>query len=475
MATPQTSYPAFTPSGFATSQFSYPVLLNDLNSNDRSFLKDLIRKYGAENYGLWQLLMGKTATYQMTDNKQFYHYEKRELHSSLTVANTVSTGTPGASYTFTVAADSYYVNGACAARVNETGVLASNQSVPLYISAVPSTTANAWTVTITPENTGDVVSSAGAAGAGQILAGDAFLFRGIMDIGEASTTSQGLAPVYDKIFNTTTEHRDDFTMTDFSLIEKQEVVLADGRQYYKYLAQDDMNRRYMNNMFFKVMEANGASNRSANGTFGTIGVQPRVQAGGSIVQYVAGNPTISDFHTLGRALNFFGAPGEYHMLMDFYSKQSLSDLLFTTYKNTFLAASYESFDGGGKEAAAAYGFDSYKEDNITYHFIINPMYNAEMVYKRTVQASTGDSYRNYSLLIPQRINQDPKMQSVTYPSFQIVWQTDPNMMNQRIYTWDYGGAATQNKTGQLNATVSMSSYFGVRCLAVNQYAIFQGI
>lgn len=475
MSTPTTTFPAFQPSGFATSQFNYPILLNDLNSNDRSFLKELIRKYGAENYGLWQLLMGRTATYQMTDNKQFYHYEKRELHSSLTIGDTQSTGTPGASYTFTVAADSYYVNGACAARVNETGVLASNQSVALYISAIPSTTANAWTVTITPENSTDIVASAGGTGSGQLLAGDAFLFRGIMDIGEASTTSSGLAPVYDKIYNTTTEHRDDFTMTDFSLIEKQEVVLADGRQYYKYLAQDDMNRRYMNNMFFKVLEANGASNRSANGTFGTIGVQPRVAANGSTVQYVAGNPTISDFHTLGRALNFFGAPGEYHMLMDFYSYQSLSDMLFTTYKNTFLAATYESFDGDGKEAAAAYGFSSFKEDGITYHFIKNPLYNPEMVYKRQTNASTGSSYNNYSLLIPQRINQDPKMQSVTYPSFQIVWQTDPNMQMQRIYTWDYGGAATNNKTGQLQATVSMSSYFGVRVIASVQYALFIGI
>jgi len=228
-------------------------------------------------------------------------------------------------------------------------------------------------------------------------------------------------------------------------------------------------------MFFKVLEANGATNRSANGTFGTIGVQARVAANGSTVQYVAGNPTISDFHTLGRALNFFGSPGEYHMLMDFYSKQSLSDMLFTTYKNTFLACSYESFDGGGQEAAAAYGFDVYKEDNITYHFKWNPLYNPEMVYKRSIQGSTGSSYNNYSLLIPQRINQDPKMQSVTYPSFQIVWQTAPTMSMQRIYTWDYGGAADNNKTGTLNATVSMSSYFGVRTIAAVQYAIFQGI
>ncbi len=464
--------PAYSPSGFATSQFNYPILLNDLNSNDRSFMKELIRKYGAENYGLWQLLMGKTATYEWTANKQYYHYEKRELHDSLSVASTVSATGAGNSVNITVGADSYYITGACAARVNETCVLASNQSVLFYISAIPSTASNNWVITLTPSNTTDIVASGNTNGA-QVLAGDAILFRGIMDIGEASTLSQGLAPVYDKIYDTTTEHRDDFTITDFATMEKQEVRLSDGQFYYKYLAMDDMNKRFMNNMFVKVMEANGASNRSANGTYGTIGVQPRVSANGSTIQYTAGAPTITDFHTLGRTLNFYGAPGEYHMLMDFFSKQALDDLLFTTYKGTFLNATWESFDGGGKEAAAAYGFDTFREDNITYHFKLNPMYNPEMFYKRV--ATKGNSYANYSLLIPQRINQDPKMQSVTYPSFQIIWQALQTLGSPRIYTWEYGGAAPSNKTATLNDTVSMMSYFGCRVIAPNQYALFVGV
>lgn len=432
----------------------------------------MIRKYGTENYGLWQLLMGQTATYEMTDNKQFYHYEKRELHASISVANTVNTGTPGASVTFVVGLDSYYESGAkCPARINESGIIDSS-GVACWISAIPVITTNAWRVTISPKNTTDIIASAGTNGA-QLLAGDTFLFRGLMDMGEASTTSQGLAPVYDKIYNTTTEHRDDFTATDFTMMEKQEVILYEGQQYYYSLAQGDMNKRYMNNMFFKVMEANGASNQAANGTFGTIGVQPRVAANGSTIQYTAGMPTITDFHTLGRALNFFGSPGEYHMLNDFYSKQAVSDLLFTTYKNTFNAANYESV-GGNKEAGAAYGFDTYRIDNITYHMVVNPMYNTEMIYKRTPQATTGSNYRNYSITIPQRINQDPKS-GESYPCFQIVWQTNTNMGGNRIKTWTYGGAATENQTGTLVKTTSMMSYFGVRVIAANQYALWQGV
>jgi len=103
--------PGFSQSGFATSQFAYPVLLNDLNSNDRSFLHKLVRKYGVENYGLWQLLMGKTATYERTENKQFYHYEKRQQHPSLSVATSVASTGAGNAVTFTVGSDSYYESG----------------------------------------------------------------------------------------------------------------------------------------------------------------------------------------------------------------------------------------------------------------------------------------------------------------------------------------------------------------------------
>ena len=462
------TYPSFSQSGFATSQFGYPVLLNDLNSNDRSFLKKLIRKYGSENYGLWQMLMGQTATYEMTDNKQFYHYEKRQLHPSVSVlANVAGTGA-GNTITFTVGSDSYYIDGTSAPRVGEEVEIVSSGKIA-QISAVPSTTANAWTVTLKPLNTTDTVNSAGSTG---LTAGDIIAFRGRLDVGEASTLGNGIAPVYDKIFNQTTEHRDDFTSSDFALIEKQEVMTVDGQQYYWPLALDDMNRRFMNNMFWKILEANGANNLG-NGTYGTIGVQPRVSQYGSTIQFQQGNPQLSDFQTLGRALNFFGAHGEYHMLNDFYTKQTTSNMLFTLFKNTFNACTYESV-GATKEAAAAYGFDTFRDSNITYHMYQNPMYNVEMVYKRIPSASLGDFYRYYSLLIPQRINQDPKM-GESYPSFQIVFQTTTAFSNNRIYTWAYGGAAQENKTGTLNKTYSMQSYYGVRVIAANQFALFTGV
>lgn len=464
--------PGFSQSGFATAQFGYPVLLNDLNSNDRSFLHKLIRKYGVENYGLWQLLMGKTATYERSENKQFYHYEKRQLHPSISVKTTVASTGAGNAVTFVVGLDSYYESGAkCPARVGETMILDSS-GIQCKITAIPATTTNAWSVTVVPLlNTDNIVS----ANSSSILAGDAFLFRGNTDAGEGSNKTAGIAPVYDKIFNTTTELRDDFDISDFALIEKQEVMLVDGQQYYYNLAQDDMNKRYMNTMFFKVMEGNTVNNLN-NGTYGTIGVQQRVAANGSIVQYTSGNPLRTDFQTLTRALNFFGSPGEYHALNEFYAKQAISNMLFDLFKSTFNACTYESV-GGSKEAAAAYGFDTFKLDNITFHFYQSSMYNTEMVYKRVPQASTGSSYRGYSIMIPQRINQDPKMRdsagnSMSYPSFQIVWQKAPD--GTRIQTWETGGAAPANRTTTMERNISMISYFGARSIAPVQFALFLG-
>lgn len=465
-------FPTFATMGSSTSQFNYPILFNDLNSNDRSFLKDLIRKYGAENYGLWNLLMGRTGEYVETMNKQYYHYEKRELQASLSVKNTVAATGAGNTITFVVdnAVGNYYVDGTCPARIGEE-VRITSSGVLCYISAIPVTTANAWQVTLACNNTTDVIASIGGV---SLLAGELIEFRGRINAGEASTTGTGLYPVYDKIYNTTTEQRDDFTVTDFAMIEKQEVYTINGQQYYMPLAIDDMNRRFMNEMFWAVLESNGANNIS-NGTYGTIGVQPRVATSGSTIYYQGGNPQISDFQTLSRALNFYGSPGDYHLLFDFYSKQSISNTLFTTFKNTFNDVAWENVNyssvGGSKEASVAYGFDFYRDNNINYFMSLNPLYNPEMILKRPTLSSLPSFYQNYGLCIPQRINQDVNQPETTYPAFQIVFQMLEGM---RLKTWEYGGMADRNQTGTLNKTFSMFSIWGVRVIGANQYAQFIG-
>lgn len=452
-----------SPSGVALSSANRS-LLNNLNIFDRSFEKNLVRIYGAENYAIVQMALGNSVVEAKSDNRSFYHYEKRGLHQSVTVNAQITAPAAGAAVTVTLGSGSYYSSGTQSpVRVGEV-VRIMTSGIEGQVTAVNKTTANAHTATITPLRAADAFVSAGSA---NLLAGEFLLLRGAVNIGEQSTVLDGISPLLDKITNTTTEHRDDFTITDRADIEKNEVDFGNGQFYYYYLAMDDMNKRYMNQAFFKVMEGVAVDNL-ANGTVGTTGVIPRVQAAGSTIQYSASSgPAIADIHTLTRTLNFYGGAGEYHFLQDIYQRQAVNDLLFGKYNNG--AIRYASV-GGNEEASVSYGFNSFSIDGYTFHFFLNNMFSPEAVYQINPGAQVPEK-RNYGLLIPQKINNDAKT-GKQFPSFQIVFQ---EVNGQRVLTTETGMLAPTNKTTTANKTITMLSYPGVRTFAANQYAIFQGI
>jgi hypothetical protein len=461
------TYPTYS-QGAISSQAANRSLLNDLNIFDRSFEKNLVRKYGAENYAIVQMALGNSVVEARTDNRQFYHYEKRGLHQAVSVKTQVTAPTAGANTTITIGSSSgtsfsddpnYYssqlpLRPGEVVRIMTSGI--EGQVVSVSSGSYP------LTAVIRPLVAAQALVSAGSA---NLLAGDYLLLRGAVNVGEQSTVLNGMSPILDKIYNTTTEHRDDFTITDRADLEKNEVDFGNGNFYYYYLAQDDMNRRYMNNAFFKIMEGVAVDNLT-NGTVGTTGVIPRVAANGSTIQYTAGSMNLAALHTITRSLNFYGGSGEYHFLQDIYQRQEMNDLLFGTYNNG--AISYGSV-GGSQEAAVSYGFSSFMIDGYTFHFFLNNMFSPEAVYHISPGALTPEK-RNYGLLIPQKINSDAKT-GKQFPSFQIVFQ---EVNGQRILTTETGMLAPQNKTTTANKTISMLSYPGVRVFAANQYVIFDG-
>jgi len=452
-----------TPSGIASSATNR-TLLNNLNIFDRSFEKNLVRIYGAENYAIVQMALGNSVVEAKTDNRSFYHYEKRGLHQAVTVNAQITAPAAGAAVTVTLGTGSYYASGTQSPiRVGEV-VRIMTSGIEGMVTAINKTTANAHTATITPLRAADTFVSAGSA---NLLAGEYLLLRGAVNIGEQSAKLDGISPLLDKITNTTTEHRDDYTITDRADIEKNEVDFGNGQFYYYYLAMDDMNKRYMNQAFFKIMEGVAVDNLS-NGTVGTTGVIPRVSAAGSTIQYTASaGPAISDIHTLTRTLNFYGGAGEYHFLQDIYQRQAVNDLLFGKYNNG--AIRYASV-GGSEEASVSYGFNSFSIDGYTFHFFLNNMFSPEAVYQINPGSQVPEK-RNYGLLIPQKINNDAKS-GKQFPSFQIVFQ---EVNGQRVLTTETGMLAPTNKTTDAQKTITMLSYPGVRTFAANQYAIFQGV
>lgn len=463
--------PTFAQSGIATSAVNR-TLLNNLNIFDRSFEKQLVRIYGNENYALVQMALGNSVMEAKSDNRTFYHYEKRGLHSVVGVKAQVTGPSAGATVTVSIgsssgstyANDPYYYNSTIPLRVGEV-VRIMTSGIEGQVVAVSNSSYPA-TADIRPVRAADAFVSAGSA---NLLATDFLLLRGAVNIGENSSKLNGIAPILDKITNTTTEHRDDFTITDRADIEKNEVDFGNGQHYYYYLAMDDMNKRYMNNAFFKIMEGVAVDNLgSYGGSVGTLGVIPRVAAGGSTIQYTASTgPTIANIHTLTRTLNFYGSPGEYHFLQDIYQRQAVNDLLFGSYNNG--AIRYASV-GGSEEASVSYGFNSFSIDGFTFHFYLNNMFSPEAVYNFNPGSAVPEK-RNYGVLIPQKINSDAKT-GKQFPSFQIVFQ---EVNGQRVLTTETGMLAPSNKTTDAQKTISMLSYPGVRTFAANQYAIFQGV
>ena len=467
------TFPAYSQGAIASASTNRQ-LLNDLNIFDRSFEKNLVRKYGAENYAIVQMALGNSVMEAKSDNRLFYHYEKRGLHQAVSVKAAVVAPAAGANVTVTIgsssattfANDPSYYSSSLPLRPGEVVRIMTSGIEGQVVSV--STGAYPLTAVIRPLVASQAFVSAGSA---NLLASDFLMLRGAVNIGEGSTVLNGMSPILDKIENTTTEHRDDFTITDRAAIEKNEVDFGNGNQYYYYLAQDDMNRRYMNNAFFKIME--GVAVDNITGTVGTTGVIPRIAANGTTIQYTSGQfggvsgTDMSNMQAITRSLNFYGGSGEYHFLQDIFQRQDVSNLLFGKYNNG--AISYGSV-GGSQEAAVSYGFSSFMIDGYTFHFYLNNMFSPEAVYHINPGALVPEK-RNYGVLIPQKINSDAKT-GKQFPSFQIVFQ---EVNGQRILTTETGMLAPQNKTTTANKTLSMLSFPGVRVFSANQYAIVEGV
>jgi len=228
------TFPGYS-QGAAAGSSTNRSLLNDLNIFDRSFEKNLVRKYGAENYALVQMALGNSVVESKTDNQQFYHYEKRGLHQAVKTSAAITGPVAGAEVTVTLAAESYTSSGTLSPiRVGEV-VRVMTSGIEGQIVAVNKTTAGAHTATIRPLQLANAFVSAGSA---NLLAGEYLLLRGAVNVGEKSSKLDGMSPLLDKIYNTTTEHRDDFTITDRADIEKNEVDFGNGNFYYYYLAME---------------------------------------------------------------------------------------------------------------------------------------------------------------------------------------------------------------------------------------------
>jgi hypothetical protein len=459
--------PGYVPGNYATSQAQYTNLLNDLNQVDPAYYPSLIRKYGLEDYTLILEAMGRAIIEAKVENRQIRHAEDSNLHSSIRAAAQVTGTGAGTAITITAHSSDHFSSGTKSPvtvghtyRAHSSGILAQ-------CTAINTTTANAHTFTLKPLNSADAITSAGSA---NVLVDEIFLDRGATNIGEGSDKISGLFPTWSTIINTITEHRDDLAISDVADNEKLQIAVpAAGPGAYRMLATDRLNRRFMNDRAAKIFE--GVPVNNISGTYGTTGLIPRVAASGVNVQYSSGAMSIADIQALTRGLNFYGG-GDYHAIMDQYTKEAMSDLLFTTYKNTFENVNWVKI-AGSKENAAMYGFDAFRINGVTLAMWVNPLFNLEAQYKRS-SVYVG-SYKNFCLLVPQKNDNRDAQNGNIYPSLQVVYQGAGPNNDLKIYSYETGGTAPTNKTTRMERNLTQIAYYGTRVFGASAFGTFKGV
>jgi len=433
------------------------AFVSGLNILDRSYSPKLVEKYGSEQYSLMLEMLGLKVK---TENRDFYHYERRRRHASVQVASLSGGGSAGVDATVTIAAASHYNSGTqTPGRVGEV-VQAGVSGILGKITAISTTTPNAHVYTIKPLRSTEQFNPA---------ANDFLFFHGLQHIGEASTQQVAMQPLVDRITNTVSEIGEDYEITDKAAMEKIEWQDPDsGMTYYKYYGTSEAEKRFLNNRELMAMFSVDVTNTgiTSNGTVGTKGVLDQIKAAGATLGYTVGDITVSDFQRLTRELDFNGSGSEIHMLSDTFQNQELNRTLFALFPNG--AVNWGSV-GGSAEVAAKLGFSSLAIDGFTFHFKKYYGFTPEKMFG--VAPTLAPAYRNYGLAIPQGFGNDPVTQK-KLPTIALRYQEIKPGMELNVY--EYGGLAETNKTGEQKLYNKIIGHYGIQVQAANQAVIWSG-
>lgn len=437
------------------------VLLTDIQMLEPHCYPDFVQNYGPQSYSVILDLLGKK---EMVKGKTFFHFESRgKLHSSILVQTAVVAPAAGADVTVTLTAGSHFNSGTQSPIRQGESVRITSSGIEGKIVSVNKTTPSAHTATIRPNKTTAAFVSAGSA---NLLAGEMLQLMGVTEAGERSTAPDPLIPLNRKITNTTTEIRDCWRETDWSLIEEIQFSYGEGK-FFKYKGMKDTQQRFINNKSFKLMMGDVADNFGAiGGSVGTQGLIPRVRQDGQIQTYTPGSLSITDIHAISRLLDFYGGAQEYHWLQDSFQNQEFNDELFQQYNG---GAIIWNSVGGNKDTAIGYGFSTVFIDGYTYHVRKEPWFNPETIFGQRPTAAVTPEFQSFGIFIPQKQFSDPE-RNVQVPANSIVYNA-PLGGSEEMRVWQTGAFADANKTEVAEVAVHYLTYCGMRVFGANQYAI----
>ena len=458
-------------------------LISDLQILQPHNYRQFVEKFGAQNWTTWLATFGGM---EKVDGREFFHFEDTgKLMVAVTNKTAVVAPAAGATVTVTLAVADHWDSGTkSAARAGETARLASNGYEGKVLS-VNKTVDNAHTMTIRPLKSTLAFVSAGSA---NLLAGEVIKLGSNTEAGEASSNIDPQMPIDERIDNTTTEIRDDWTATDRAMMEaiyydyKEDggfgsEGLARGKQgAYTYKGLVQANQRFLNNVDFKLLFGGVQTNTGLNaGTVGTKGMVPEIVERGNAVTYSLGSLGISKLHAITAQMDVYGNAQSAMWLMDIFQRQEFDDTLFAQYP----AGAYVWGSGTASEnATVAYGFDAFKIDNYMLKLGKYAGFNTEVTHGKTPDV---DQYRNFGIIIPEgeataKYGNGGGVKSGRIKNIQVMYQEPMGggTINNGVKVWEYGGASPAANTATMTDTVSMITYKGIRCSALNQFFTVSG-
>jgi hypothetical protein len=465
--------------GAISSPYVNRQLISDLQLLTPQYYKQYVEKYGNEDFTWWLATYGGM---EEVKNRNFFWFENRgKLMVGVQAAANVSANVAGGAITLTLASGDHYNSGTSSPlRIGETVRVAST-NVEGVITALPGTTAYAFTFTVTPKISTQKLASAGST---SFLASDVLLFGGDMDAGEASTSINPLIHLDEQYNNNITEMRESWSASD--LAEMTEIFynggvsgseMAGGAQagssYFTYKGLVKSNQRFINNVEFKLMRGNTQNNIStpsaAASSVGSQGIIPKVLQDGETVGYTPGTLDIAKLHEITRIMDVNGCANENMWLQDIYQRQNFSDGLF----KEFPAGAYVwGQNEKSEEAAINYGVQSLRIDGYMFKVKKYKQFNTEMT---TGLTPVNDYFRNFGLICPQGEARDAKDATKAYKNITVMYQAPPKggTTGNAIRVWQWGGGSQNPTSGTMTDNIETITYRGTRVVAANQFIVVQ--
>lgn len=458
-------------------------LISDAQILSPHAYREFVQKYGMQNFTLFLKTFGGM---EVVEGRDFFHFESLgKLMSAVTNKTAVVAPAAGATVTIAISTNDHYDSGTMSPiRVGETVRLASN-GVEGKVLTVNKSVDNAHTMTVRPLKASQAFVSAGSA---NLLAGEIIKLAANTEAGEASSNINPQMPTSERINNTTTEIREDWTATDRAEMEKiyydytadggfMSAGIERGKQgAYTYRGLVEANRRFLNNVDFKLLFGGTQDNTGLNaGTVGTKGLIPEIVARGNATTYSLGSYGLPQLHAMTALMDVNGNAQSAMWIMDIYQRQSIDDTLFAQYP----AGAYVWGQGTASEGASvAYGFDNFKIDNYMLKLGKYAGFNTEVTHGKTPNV---DQYRNFGIVIPEgevttKYGNGGGVRSGRIKNVQIMYQ-EPlggGTKANGIKVWQYGGEADENMNGTLTRTVSMVTYQGIRASGLQQFFTVSG-